>query len=149
MLKTNSVGISPSQKPMPNPAVILFFGLFILWGFGWSTLVARLRDSVDGTVVERRDIPSEGTPRYVSEYTIKASDGSIKTYVAGPTDASLPRSLPVGTRLKKVPWQLSYEQDGQPVDERSMLFFYVPVLSLASGCVIWGTQRLFRDRSPL
>jgi hypothetical protein len=90
------------SKVVPNPAIPLIFGLFILWGFGYETVGSRLKTQLEGVVVSSRDIPSTGAPRYATEYTLRGPDGRESLYVAGATDASLPRSMPVGTSLKKI-----------------------------------------------
>jgi hypothetical protein len=75
--------------------VFIIFGLFFLWGFGWDTVGRRLWTDVNGVIVDSRDVPSTGAPRYATEYTVRSVDGKETVYWAGPTDGSLPRSMPV------------------------------------------------------
>ena len=124
-------------KAAPSPEVFLFFGLFILWGFGYQTVGVRLITQLNGVVVSRRDIPSTGAPRYATEYTLRGPDGHESIYTAGPTDASLPRSMPIGTFLKKRRWHLDYEKNGQRVDDFGV-FFYGVVSAAGLRSVIWS-----------
>jgi hypothetical protein len=120
-----------------NPIVPLLFGLWILWGFGIETVGARREAQFDGVVVSSRDLPATGGPRYATEYILHGKDGQSQVYVAGPTDASLPRSMPVGTYLKKQKWHLYYERNEQRVDDFP-IFFYQVTLGVALGCVLWS-----------
>jgi hypothetical protein len=95
---------------------------------------------LDGVVVSRRDIPSTGAPRYATEYTVRGPDGRESIYTAGATDASLPRSMPVGTSLKKRRWHLDYEKNGQRVDDFGV-YFYSLVLGVGLGFVTWSVLR--------
>jgi hypothetical protein len=121
----------------PTPIVLLLFGFWIVWGFGFQTVGARLEAHMDGVVISSRDIPVTRGPRYATEYTLRGPDGQNQKYIAGATDASLPRSMPVGTYLKKRRWHLSYERNNQHVDDFP-LFFYQLVLGIALGCLVWS-----------
>ena len=55
--------------------MFLVIGLYLLWGFGWDTVVTRLRSAVEGTIVASRDVPRTGTPRYVTYSTVRGKDG--------------------------------------------------------------------------
>jgi hypothetical protein len=125
------------SKVVSNPAIPLIFGLFILWGFGYETVGTRLKTQLEGVVVSSRDIPSTGAPRYATEYTLRGPDGRESVYVAGATDASLPRSMPVGTSLKKQRWHLAYEKNGQRVDDFGVSF-YGMMLGIAVACLAWS-----------
>jgi hypothetical protein len=134
-----------ATSPKRRMAVVLIlFGLYILWGFGWDTVGHMLRTSVDGVIVASRDFPATGAPRYATEYTIRGADGKDRVYVAGATDASLERSMSVGTRIRKLPWHLDYERDGTRV--RFPTPFYATILGIALGLVIWGTAHLWPSR---
>jgi hypothetical protein len=117
-------------------AVLIVFGLFILWGFGWDTVGRRLQTSIDGIIVAARDVPSTGAPRYATEYTVRGPAGNEEVFWAGPTDGSLPRSMPVGTRIRKERWELGYERDGKL--EGFPYIFYGVVLGIALSLVVWG-----------
>jgi hypothetical protein len=130
-----------------DPFVLLLSGLGILWGFGFDTVGRRLEIQVDGVVTSSLDIPATRGPRYATEYTLRGPGGQNHIYVAGPTDASLPRSMPVGTYLKKPRWHLDYWRNKQRVDDFP-IFFYQAVLGIALGCVV-GSVILWRgQRQP-
>jgi hypothetical protein len=129
-----------------RPAVLAIWAVWMIFGFGLSTLGVRLWVQLDGTVTSSRDIPVTRGSRYATEYTILSADGPEIQYTAGPTDSSLARSMPVGTKLKKQRWRLGYERDGTWVNDFG-LTFYVIVLAIAFSClgwsvVLWRRQRL-------
>jgi hypothetical protein len=101
---------------------------------------------VDGVVVFSRDTPSTGAPRYVTDYTIRGPDGKDRGYVAGPTYGFLPRSMPVGTQIKKQRWQLGYERNGEPVNDFPIFASALP-LGIAGACLAWGFL-LWREQRP-
>jgi hypothetical protein len=132
-------------KQVLPPVVLAIWSLWIIGGFGLYTLGTRLWTQLDGVVIASRDIPPTRGPRYATEYTLRGLDGQETQYVAGMTDATLARSMPVGTRLTKKRWHLDYERDGKTVDDR-ILPFYVPILTIAFSClgwsfVVWRRQR--------
>jgi hypothetical protein len=86
-------GFRTTTTSGPNPMALLLFGLWIIWGFGFDTVGRRLEIQFDGVVISSRDIPKTRGPRYATEYTLRGPDGQNHIYVAGPTDASLPRSM--------------------------------------------------------
>ena len=110
--------------------VLIVFGLFILWGFGWNTVGRRLLTAIDGIIVARRAVSS------ATEYTVRGDDGSEQVFLAGATDASLPGNMPVGTRIRKKLWHLDYEQDGRR--EIFPWIFYSSVVGIAVSLVVWG-----------
>jgi len=83
-----------------RPLIPILVAIYIAWGFGYETVVARLRIEADGVVVSSRDSPSVGAPRYATYYVLRGPDGQDHSYVAGATDADLPRNMPVGTKIK-------------------------------------------------
>ena len=128
------------RKPQPKPVVLIVFGMWILWGFGFESLGRRLMTSVEGTIISSQDIPYPLAPaRHGTEYTLRTPDGSNVPYVAGATDASLPRNIPVGTYIKKQRFRLSYERNGQEINDFS-LPFYAAILSAAVACLVWGVK---------
>ena len=118
----------------------IVFGLFLMWGFGWETVGRRLRLAADGVVVTALDVPSTGAPRYATQYTIRGVDGKDQILWSGPTDGTLPRSMPVGTRIHKERWHLDYERDGRT--EGFPYVFYYAVLSTAMALIAWGLLKL-------
>ena len=89
-------------------------------------------------------MPSRGAPRYATDYIVRGLDGRDYTYVAGCTDASLQRSMPVGTHIRKERWRLGYEQDGNWVN--FPMVFYSVVLGIALACMFWGILEEWRNR---
>ena len=118
--------------------MLIVVALWIFWGFGYETLWKRLTTNVEGTVVSAKDIPV-APGRHGTEYILRSPDGGTIVYVAGPSDASLPRSMPVGTYIKKRLWHLSYERDGHQAQDFSVLF-YATILAIAAGCLAWGVR---------
>jgi len=121
----------------PNPIVLLMLGLWVVWGFGLETVGRRLALELNGVVVSSRDHPSKGAPRYSTEYILRGDDGRDYSYVAGATDAALPRSLPVGTCLTKRKWHFDYERDGQTINDFPIAFYAV-VSGIGLACLIWS-----------
>jgi hypothetical protein len=129
-----------SSKLRPNPVVLIVFGLWILWGFGFETVGTRLMTNIEGTIISSQDVPYPLAPaRHRTKYTFRTPDGGSVLYIAGATGASLPRNMPVGTYIKKQRWRLSYERDGQKIDDFGIPF-YAGFLSVAVACLIWGVK---------
>ena len=129
----------------PRPWVMILFGLFFLWGFGWETIGHRLLIQMDGTILASHDVPSTGAPRYATEYRVRDDHGKEQVFLAGCTDASLPRSMPIGTRIRKQRWHLDYERNGARIVFIEK-YFYTPILACALGMVIWGCLILRREQ---
>ena len=131
------------DRPSYNPVPFLILAVWIIWIFGFQTVGARLTTELDGLVVSSQDVPAGRGPRYSTEYTLRGPDGGQRIYVAGATDASLPRSLPVGTYLRKKKWRLSYTENGEIVNDFP-ISFYVLTLGIAIGCLGWSVFALLR-----
>lgn len=149
-IKTSKSTRTSRSRGMENPdrrqaIVLIVFGAFLIWGFGWNTVGRRLRLAIDGVIVSTVDVPATGAPRYATEYTIRSADGKEQIYWAGPTDGSLPRSMPVGTRIRKERWHLQYERNGRM--EGFPYAFYSAVLMSAAALVAWGSFIVFRGRT--
>lgn len=131
--------------------MLVLIGLFLMWGFGWQTVGRRLWTNVDGVIITSRDVPAKGAPRYATEYTVRGNDSSETVFWAGPTDGSLARSMPVGTRILKKRWHLDYDRDGHHVGFPYV--FYAFILSLAlvllvRGLLLLYTQRKLKTKGP-
>ena len=113
------------------------FAIFFLWGFGYETVVARLRIDLNGTIISSRDVPPSRGARYVTEYVVRGPDGRESAYVADPTDASLPRSMPIGTYIRKERGHFYYDRNGHRVDDFSVSF-YTLMSALALALLIWS-----------
>ncbi len=99
-----------------------FVGVLLIWGvpmmlFGVFGILGRASIVVSGTVVESRTACVQPqNNRCVTTYRVVSESKASETiYKAGPTDQSLQRRLPVGTRIHKAPWSLDYSVDGLPV----------------------------------
>jgi hypothetical protein len=134
-----------NQMKTKAPLALAVWSLWIIWGFGFYTLGTRLWAQLDGVVIASRDFPSTRGPRYVTEYVVRGPDGRESLYTANSTDSTLPRSMPVGTSLKKKRWHLDYERDGQRISDFS-LSFYAGILAIAFYCLGWSVLLSRRQR---
>jgi hypothetical protein len=110
----------------------------MFWGFG-TTLSQRLMTDIEGTVISAEDIPVTFSQRHGTDYVVLSPEGRTISYIAGATDASLPRSMPVGTYIKKQRWHTSYERNGQQVDDFGTLS-YAAILAGAVGLLVWAAK---------
>ena len=124
--------------------MVLFMSAWTIWGFGFETTWTYMSLSIDGVITSSRDVPATSAPRYATEYLIRGPDGRGQRYVAGATDASLPRSLPAGTRLLKRPWTFSYERDGHVIHEFP-IGAYTGILMAATLGLVWSVSHLYRQ----
>ncbi|MGA7956276.1 MAG: hypothetical protein WCA26_04415 [Xanthobacteraceae bacterium] len=121
------------MKSPPQSTVVLFISaLWISWSFGYRTVWQRFAAEVDGVVISSRDVPSKG----VTEYVVQDASGTDHRYVAGVTDASLERSLPVGTEIRKEWGSLDYAVNGKKI--RFPTYFYSAVCGVALVSLLWG-----------
>ena len=118
--------------------VPLLFALWILYAFGYQTVWVRLNTQVEGTVISSHDTPSTGAPRYATEYLIRGQNGQNSSYVAGCTDASLPRSLPIGTQLVKKRWDWGYQINGKHERDDKTSIFYIIILGALASYLFWN-----------
>jgi hypothetical protein len=119
-------------------------GLFAAWiiFIDTYTIGTRFLTSVDGTVVSSET--STGN-RPTTSYQIKGPDGSISEYVAGPTDKSLPRRMPVGTQIRKKKYELGYVLNGQTVHDFPLAFY---ALLIGIGLTVAGFVLVRTGRRP-
>ena len=122
----------------------LIAAIWILWGFGYQTLWQRLTIQLDGVIVSSRDVPAKGAPRYATEYVVRDANGQEHRYIAGATDASLERSMPAGTRIRKGWGRLGYEADGRWIE--FPVAAYSAMLGIAFACLFWAAHRLWTAR---
>jgi hypothetical protein len=133
------------QSRAINSLALAAWSLWMIGAFGFFTLGTRLWTKLEGVVISSRDIPPTRGARYTTEYTLRGPDGQEQRYTAGPADDSLPRSLPVGTSLKKQRWNLDYQRDGLRVNDFG-LTFYLVVLTIGFGCLGWSVVLWRRQR---
>ncbi len=144
-VKLERTKLQPPKIATPtNPLVPLLIALWIGWGFGLNTVGKRLWAELDGVVISSQDVPPTRDARYRTDYVLRSSDGREHSYVAGATDASLPRSLPVGTHLVKRKWHLDYVQNGQTIDDFP-ISMYAIVIAIGLTCLRWSFT-LWRDQ---
>lgn len=130
----------------PAPAALILMALFILWGFGIDTVGRRLVTHVEGVVISRQIIPRQWYSHGTSTiYVVRGPDGIDHQYVAGATDASLPRNIPVGAYLTKHQWELSYLLNGKRIDDFPRVFYSV-TSGIALACLLWGGLLWMRGR---
>lgn len=129
--------MSLMQSYKSRPIISLLAALWIIWAFGIQTVGVRLWTEVNGTVVQSRDEPYTHAPRYVTQYAIRQSDGRIITYISGPTDGYLPRSMPIGTKIRKQRWHFAFEMDGKTINDFPILF-YAGALGIAVSLFLWS-----------
>jgi hypothetical protein len=127
-----------------NPVAFFVLGIWLLWGFGIQTLGLRLTTEVDG-VISSIDRPATGAPRYSTEYILRGPDGQSRHYIAGPTYGFLPRSMPVGTRIKKQRWRLDYERNGRVVNDFAVGFTAL-ILGIALALIYWSITLWYEQR---
>lgn len=106
--------------------------------FGGSEIYRRAAIALDGALVSSTTTCAQpANNRCASQYVVLSSDGNRTSYVAGPTDASLRRGLPVGTAIAKKKWSLDYLLDGRRVDDFP-LTFYAGVIAFGVACLgLW------------
>ncbi|MGH7923704.1 MAG: hypothetical protein ACREQH_03835 [Candidatus Binatus sp.] len=92
--------------------VLSLVSIWFIFGFGYLTVWHFLNINLEGVVISSEDVPYRGAPRYVTEYLIRGPNGEKFPYVAGPSDSTLPRSMAVGTHIKKTRWSLYYQLNG-------------------------------------
>lgn len=109
----------------------------LLWLFAGTEIYQRAVIELNGTVVssETSCIQPQNN-RCATEYVIEAPNHSRIMYIAGPTDKALRRRLPVGTKIVKAKWALTYSINGQRINDFP-IFFYGGLLVLGLCCVGW------------
>jgi hypothetical protein len=120
--------------------ILIIAAIWIYWGFGYETVWQRLTVQLDGVVVARQEVSTSS--RRGTIYVLRGPDGSDQEYVAGATDASLSRDMPIGTIIKKRKWELSYEKNGVLVDFPT--YAYSAIFGIAFACLFWAGLQLLR-----
>jgi len=133
-LMVRSVAVMQTKRSATYGPILI---AVLLWLFSGSEIYQRATIELNGTIVSSTTTCMQPwNNRCATEYLVKAHDGSQQSYVAGPTDKSLPRRLSVGTVVVKRRWALSYSLNGRQVADFP-IFFYSGLLILGGGCVIW------------
>jgi hypothetical protein len=85
--------------------------------------------------------PNAWTHGSGTRYVIRKPDGSKLEYVAGATDASLSRNIPVGAELEKRKWELSYSVNGKRIKDFPASFYFA-ILGAAIATLFLGRQQM-------
>lgn len=141
---TDDRGFASRKAPNRQWIILLVFAGWIVWGFGYQTVWQRFTTQLEGTVTSSRDVPETGAPRYATNYVIRGSDGNDQTYVAGPTDGSIERSIPVGAHIRKEWGQLGYEVNGRWI--AFPIAFYVATLGVTALLVVAALRSWWQER---
>jgi hypothetical protein len=131
----------------PNPWLLICIAVYISWGFGYETVWLRLVTEIDGVILSAQYHPATSRERAFTDYVVQDAKGEHNRYVAGPTDASLPRDLPVGTCIQKKRWEIGYMRNGTRVDDFPV-YFYMGVLGIALGCLTWAVLQWLSRGGP-
>jgi len=98
-----------------NPGVyrmVLVIG-FVLGLIGTMNTYRRASFTAQGTIVSSKSICLNGhQARCSSTYVLVKDGGVFETFVAEPAEYSFPKRLPVGTRVDKKKWRLTYSING-------------------------------------
>lgn len=117
--------------------VALAFGGIIALVMCVTSVGGRLLLDVNGTITAR-EVTTGYRPAAI--YTVSTSNGGKSTFISGPTDASLPRDLKIGSNLEKRKWELGYSINGNYVLDFP-IGFYIGVLVLGI-CLLFISVRL-------
>ncbi len=133
------------QQPRSNALLLL---AVMAWLFGGSEIYRRAAIALDGTLVSSTTTCVQpANNRCASQYVVLGSDGNGTRYVAGATDASLPRELPIGTAISKKKWSLDYFLDGQRVDDFPVTF-YAGIIVFGVACLGLWIGRFSFGKAP-
>jgi len=92
--------------------------------FAGHEIYQRAAISLQGTVVSSEtSCVQPYNNRCDTRYVVEAQDQTHSTYIAGPTDESLERRLPVGTFIRKDKWALTYSVNNQKVSDFPVVFY--------------------------
>ncbi len=132
---SHSLGTTMATAPASQK--IAFFAFPILGAlFSGGELYQRASIELNGTIVASDTTCMQPqNNRCATEYIVENAAHSREKYIAGPTDHSLPRRLPIGTTVAKEKWSLSYRLNGRETDDFP-LQFYIGAF-VVSVCVGW------------
>ena len=123
----------------------LFFGSIGVLGllFCLCEIYARASISLDGTIVfSKSSCVQPYNNRCATVYVVEDPRGARTDYIAGPTDHSLKRYLPVGTSIQKARWSLSYMVDGHRIDDFPRYFYFG--VGFMGICFLYWAFSLYR-----
>jgi len=132
--RTPSISTGTQQRRLLQLWFLIAIPFMVFWTFGYLTIWQRLEAELEGTITARQDVPN--TPHGPTAiYEIQRSDGSLIQYTVAPGHESLPADMPVGARIAKQKWQLSYRLNGERVDDLPLVFLAI-VFTIAGLCLI-------------
>jgi hypothetical protein len=134
----SSTAMDKQQFRLRGAGILLLFATYACF---WAFVPAmwELRNTeLNGIVVSSQDVPAKGAPQYETYYVVKKSDGSMINYVAGPAITSLPRSMPIGTVIRKIRGETRYQIDGHWVGSggEPWLLLALSVFPLLGGVLL-------------
>lgn len=144
----------PRRRAQQWPPINLFliaFGLWALLSFG-NVLLRGYSTALDGTIEQSATMATplidilffHGDLRFrrsTNVYTIRAVDGGMQTYIAGPPCSLLYERPRTGARIHKEAWAWGYELDGRAASDFAM--------PRATSCAIEVPFRLLFGLGPL
>jgi hypothetical protein len=135
------LGDKTAIKTKFNVRAFVLGGLWAIFMVDYTTF-GRLHNEVDGVIMARH-LTTGYRPAAI--YSVRDSGGGTHTYVAGATDASLPRDLPIGAHVTKRRWDLGYSVDGQRRDDFPVTFYTI-ILTIGV-CLLWfAAFSMFQER---
>ena len=111
--------------------------------FSSNEILQRALIQVEGTIVSSQTTKGNRPATY---YVVRGADGVNREYVAGATDSSLPRRLPIGTYVRKDKYKLSW-QENQDIVADFPLYFYMGNYGIALALAYWSFAQWRLNRS--
>ena len=124
-----------------SPVAFAFGGIVALV-MCLTTVGGRLLLEENGTITAR-EVTTSYRPAAI--YTLRTPNGGNRTFISGPTNASLPRDLKIGSNLTKRKWELGYSINGNYVLDFP-IGFYLGVLVLGIGLLFVSVRLAIRQR---
>jgi len=110
-----------SSKKVGFLIVSSVWGVLMIY-FSVSTIFSRALIEVNGTIIKTKKEPyfpdQLRETRYACIYTIESSsgDGTIQ-YIAHQNDITLAQDLPIGTRIEKKKWEITYKLNNEVIED--------------------------------
>jgi hypothetical protein len=122
------------RESIPNLAPLAL----LIWLFAGHEIYQRAAISLHGTVVSSETgCVQPYNNRCDTTYVVEGQDQTRSTYVAGPTDESLERRLPVGTSIRKDKWALTYSVNDRKISDFP-IGFYGGLMAFGLLCTLFG-----------
>lgn len=134
-----------NKSPKPH----LIFIVIGLW-FSWlpiSEIYNRASIELQGVITSSNtSCVQPQNNRCSTVYLTQNSTSSTSKYIAGSTDASLQRYLPIGTKIEKLKWQLNYKINEKVVNDFP-IGFYGGVLTFCITALGFGIYKEFKSKN--